>query len=147
MFRLFAVVIAGCVSMFSAIPVSAEIYKWIDGEGKVHFTDQPPSGENFERLNLRINTYNSPEVTDVTGDFGQNKRVTMYGASWCAVCKKARKYFHAKGIAFVEYDIEKSSKGKRDFKKLGGRGVPIILVGGKRLNGFSQGTFEKLYYR
>lgn len=47
----------------------------------------------------------------------------------------------------VEYDVEKSSKGKRDFKRLGGTGVPIILVGQKRLNGFSWETFEKLYYR
>jgi glutaredoxin len=146
MLRLFVVVIFGCVSMFSAMPISAEIYKWIDGDGKVHFGDQPPSAANAERLDLRINTYTSPEETDVGNDFGAVKKVTMYGASWCAVCKKARKYFRAKGIAFVEYDIEKSSKGKRDFKRLGGKGVPIILVGGKRLNGFSEGTFEKLYY-
>ncbi len=131
--------------MLSAKPISAEIYKWVDEEGKVHFSDQPPSAANVERLDVQINTYTSPEVTDVAQDLGADKEVTMYGASWCAVCKKARKYFRAKGIAFVEYDIEKSSKGKRDFKRLGGKGVPIILVGGKRLNGFSQGTFEKLY--
>ncbi len=133
--------------MLSAKPIGAEIYKWVDEEGKVHFSDQPPSEANVERLELRINTYANPEVTDVAQEFGTDKKVTMYGASWCAVCTKARKYFRAKGIAFVEYDIEKSRKGKRDFKRLGGKGVPIILVGGKRLNGFSQGTFEKLYYQ
>ncbi len=133
--------------MFSSTPIGAEIYKWFDGDGKVHFGDQPPSAANFERLDLRINTYTNPETTDVGKDFGVVNEVTMYGASWCAVCKTARKYFRAKGITFVEYDIEKSRKGKRDFKILGGKGVPIILVGGKRLNGFSEESFEKLYYR
>jgi hypothetical protein len=46
---------------------------------------------------------------------------------------------------FSEYDVDKSSKGKRDFKKLGGKGVPVILVGKQRMNGFSAGKFEKIY--
>jgi len=50
-----------------------------------------------------------------------------------------------KGIRFTEYDIEKSSKGKRLYKNLGARGVPVILVGKKRMNGFSEAGFEKIY--
>lgn len=145
MLKLLTVVLFGCISMFSAKQISAEIYKWVDEHGKVHFTDQPPSAANVKRLKLRINTYTSPEVTDVARDLGTNSKVTMYGASWCSVCAKARNYFRVKGIAFVEYDIENSSKGRRDYKRLGGKGVPIILVGQKRLNGFSPRTFEKLY--
>lgn len=67
--------------MFSAKPIGAEIYKWVDEDGKVHFTDQPPSEANVEKLDLRINTYTIPEVTDITQGFGTAKKVTMYGAS------------------------------------------------------------------
>ena len=42
------------------------------------------------------------------------------------------------GIVFTEYDIEKSTKGRRDFESMKGRGVPIILVGDMRMNGFNQ---------
>jgi len=66
----------------------------------------------------------------------------MYSAVWCVICKQARRYFKKNGIAFKEYDIEKSIKGRRDYKRLNGRGVPIIMVGGKRLNGFDPKSFK-----
>ncbi|MGI9290354.1 MAG: glutaredoxin domain-containing protein [Gammaproteobacteria bacterium] len=69
----------------------------------------------------------------------------MYSTEWCGVCKKARNYFTANDIPFKEYDVEKSTKGARDYKKLNARGVPVILVGKSRLNGFSSGKFENLY--
>ena len=69
----------------------------------------------------------------------------MYSTTWCGYCKQARNYFQQNNIAFAEYDVEKSDKGKRDYKKMNGRGVPIILVGDKRMNGFSPGAFEKIY--
>ena len=56
------------------------------------------------------------------------------------------KYFLKKGIAFVEYDIQKNEQARREYRALGARGVPVILVGDKRLNGFSEKTFNKLYY-
>lgn len=69
----------------------------------------------------------------------------MYSAAWCGVCKKAKRYFAEQGIDYEEIDVEKSSQGKAAFKKLGGKGVPIILVGDRRMNGFSEAGFEKLY--
>lgn len=43
----------------------------------------------------------------------------MYCAAWCGICKKANEYFKANNIKYKEYDIDKSSKGKRILKKLG----------------------------
>ena len=48
------------------------------------------------------------------------------------------------GIPFVEYDVERDEIGKREYKKLNGRGVPVILVGNQRMNGFSAPSLEKL---
>ena len=45
----------------------------------------------------------------------------------------------------MEYDIEKSSKGKRLYQDLGATGVPVILVGKQRMNGFSEAGFELIY--
>ena len=40
-------------------------------------------------------------------------------------------------VVLSTWDVDESSKGKRDFKKLNGKGVPIFLVGDQRMNGFS----------
>jgi glutaredoxin len=69
----------------------------------------------------------------------------MYSTSWCGYCKKAAAHFRKKRIAFAEYDIEKTAKGKRDHKRLKGRGVPVILIGKKRMDGFSAKLFDSIY--
>ena len=61
----------------------------------------------------------------------------MYSAEWCGICKRAKSFMDSEGIPYKEYDVDESSKGKRDFKKLNGKGVPIFLVGDQRMNGFS----------
>lgn len=130
--------------LFSISP-SAEILKWTDSDGKVHFGDRPPSDAVTSVVEVRINTYESPNIEALQEILNLKDKVVMYSAVWCGVCKKAKKYFKANNIPYKDYDIDKSSKGKRDYKKLGARGVPVILVGKKRLNGFSAGSFESIY--
>jgi glutaredoxin len=71
--------------------------------------------------------------------------VTLYSASWCGVCRRARSYFNRNRIPFTEYDVEQSERGRQDYRALQGRGVPIILVGATRMNGFSPDAFDAMY--
>ena len=130
--------------LFSAAS-SAEFYKWTDDKGNVHFTDTPPKGKKVEQLELKINTYSAVEIKPLVERLGKKNKVVMYSATWCGICKKAKRYFKAKKIPYVIYDVEKSYSGKRDFKLLKGKSVPIIIVGNKRMNGFTVTRFDKLY--
>ena len=121
----------------------SEIYRWTDANGKVHFSDKPSVEHSSKTVKLRINTYQSVSYKTSSVDVG--RKVVMYSASWCGVCKRAKRYFHKQGIPFAEYDVEKSSKGKSEYRKLGARGVPVILVGNRRMDGFSVEGFEGLY--
>ncbi len=71
----------------------------------------------------------------------------MYATSWCPYCAKARAYFARTGIAYTEHDIEKSADARAEFKRLGGRGVPLILVGNEKMAGFNELAFESLLVR
>jgi len=132
-------------TLIFTISVSAEILKWTDSDGRVHFGDKPPPGAETSIVEVRINTYESPNIEALQEILNPKDKVVMYSAEWCGVCKKAKKYFKANNIPYKDYDIDKSSKGKKDYKKLGAKGVPVILVGKKRLNGFSAATFESIY--
>lgn len=144
------------ILLLAACGARAEIYKWIDESGSIHYTDKPPEGQHQSlEITGSISSYDSPEIlpADHSADTGSEKpkyskgrRVVMYSAPWCGVCKKAKQYFAEKNIAYTEYDIESSARAKADFEKIGGRGVPVILVGKSRMNGFSAGGFEQLYY-
>jgi glutaredoxin len=73
-----------------------------------------------------------------------NIPVIMYSTRWCPYCRKARAYFEGHKIAYVEYDVEASAENRQQFEALKGRGVPLILVGDKRMEGFSARSFEAL---
>jgi glutaredoxin len=139
---------------------TAEIYKWVDDRGTIHFSSSPPEKGKVEKIDVQVNSIPgySPKKDSAKSQFKfdpgliskrkfPSKDVIMYSASWCGYCKQARRYFKKNKIAFDEYDIEKSSKGKADYRKLGGNGVPLILVGKQRMSGFSEAGFKKIYQR
>ena len=131
----------------------ADVYKWTDKNGRVHFTDSEQSAENTESVDLsHINTYDAPSKIFIdktlarpTGIHSKKSaRVTVYSTTWCGICVTAKKWLKENKIRFREYDIETSKKGKRDYKKLKGTGVPIIMVGQQRMNGFSPERMQKM---
>lgn len=124
----------------------AEIYRWTDESGRVHFGDAPKDTVQAEKVVVEVNSYEHVELEEM--EFfkaPESRRVTMYATSWCGYCKKARRYFQKNNISYVEYDIEKDEKARRMYDMLGGKGVPVILVGKRRMNGFSVGGFERIY--
>lgn len=130
---------------------TAELYKWVDAEGKVHYGDQPPQNVKLKDIKNNISSFTSVAVEGFQFDPNlittrtASKKVVMYSTEWCGYCKQAARHFRKNNIAFVEHDIEKSSNAANDFKKLGGKGVPLILVGKKKMSGFNANRFDRLY--
>ncbi len=147
LYRLFIVLVLLAITQ----NVFSQIYKWTDKDGNVKFSDRKPEQEQkVEEVKLKINTVKVPKIHNNSSDSvyaGANNKIIMYSASWCGVCKTAKTYFNKKGIPYMEYDVETSAKGRKDYKRLGGRGVPLILIGKKRMDGFDRSFFEKLYKR
>ena len=73
------------------------------------------------------------------------KKVVLYSGSGCAKCREAKLYLQAKGIAFVEFDVQKSRRGAKEFARLKGRAVPILMIGSTRMDGFDKRRFDVLY--
>jgi len=63
-------------------------------------------------------------------------KVILYATSWCGYCTKTRDLLDKNNIDYFEYDVEKSEEGRKQFKALGGRGVPVLLIKGEVLKGF-----------
>ncbi|HTL51650.1 MAG TPA: glutaredoxin family protein [Planctomycetota bacterium] len=142
--------------LFAACSARAGMYKWIDENGYIHYADKPPEAQQKTlEITGRISSYDSPEILpensgekpeSAANKPAKNKRVVMYSAEWCGVCRKAKQYFAEKHISYTDYDIDTDPKGKADYENLDAHGVPVILVGNRRMNGFSAGGFEQLYY-
>ena len=84
-------------------------------------------------------------VLDQKKQLKELNNVVMYSTAWCGYCRQARRYFKSKGIQYVERDIERSRLAKRAYDRLGGNGVPLIVVGENKMSGFSVRQFDRLY--
>lgn len=74
----------------------------------------------------------------------QAAEIQIYTASYCFDCKRAKTYMKSQGILFVEHDIEHDIDRRREFYERGGKGIPLIFIGGQMMHGFDQEQFEKL---
>ena len=150
---------------FAANQTHAEMYKWKDSNGVIHYSDVPPASEqNVETIKTiapkipstspatakpKIDTTLIPEKVSKPKIFNKKKakitptpKVEIYTASWCRYCKRAIGFLQSNGIKFRQYDIEKDPGAAAKMKASGGTGgVPFAIINGKRVYGFS----EKLY--
>lgn len=128
-------------------PVRADIYKWTSPDGKTHFGDRPPLDSTAQQVNVRVNTYGAPPEVEALAPSSAKAAtatadVVVYTTQRCGYCRQAKQYLSANRIPFTEYDVETSARGRKDYRDLQGRGVPIILVGDRRMNGFSAGQLD-----
>ncbi|MCG2635311.1 MAG: glutaredoxin family protein [Gammaproteobacteria bacterium] len=62
--------------------------------------------------------------------------VIIYSTEWCPYCRALRIQFDALAIPYEERDIEKSLDAMAGFLWLGGRGVPLSVIGGQIIHGY-----------
>ena len=87
----------------------------------------------FQKWGVIENYINpSPDYAGV-----HNGKVILYSTARCGYCKKARKLLRENNVDYFEYDIEKSAEGNKQYRKLGGRGVPLLLIRGQVVKGYN----------
>ncbi len=69
--------------------------------------------------------------------------VVFFSATWCGYCTATRNFFNQNGIAYTELDIESSAAGAEGYEKLGGGGIPLILIGNEKLRGFNGSLLQQ----
>ena len=147
---------------------SAEIYRWVDEKGVVHFSDSPTQSVSEAGVKKKVSSPgpnpedNSPPATQTRTitldpdffkplDEGRPDRVSVnaptveiYETSWCGYCKKAKKFFRSRGIKFKAYNIEKDEDAARRMMTLTERrAVPFVVINGHPIQGYSEQAYEQ----
>lgn len=73
---------------------------------------------------------------------GTATNVVVYGTPTCPYCAKTRDYLREHHIQFTDLDVTSNPKAKSDFASLGSRNVPVVLIGRRRINGFSPSALQ-----
>lgn len=126
-----------------ALPAAAgTLYRWVDADGKVHYTDKPPpaSVKDVKQQPMRAqpaeDTARLPYATQVAA---KNFPVTLYATDCGDACTRARELLRKRGIPYTEKDPEQP-EGYQELSKLlsGQMEVPVLKVGPSVTRGFSE---------
>jgi glutaredoxin len=88
-------------------------------------------------------------TSTAAGEAG-SKEVVIYSASWCGVCKSAKRLLKGWGVHFVDKDIEASKSAAEELAQkartagIQPGGVPVIDVAGTLLQGLDEGTLRSV---
>jgi mycoredoxin len=70
--------------------------------------------------------------------------VVLYATNWCGYCQRMREFFAENKIDYIEHDVEASEESYSEFKELGGKGVPLVLVNGRVVRGYAPKAVAQL---
>ena len=146
---------------------SAEIYKWVDDEGVIHFSDSgpqdvpeinkpeeepsaapehqgnAPSEIDNQKVGLPPDFFDMLDESSEEADVSDDPSVEIYVTSWCTYCNAAKKFFRSRGIEFSVYDIEKDKGAARRMRAMTNqRAVPFVVINGYGITGYSEQAYE-----
>ena len=80
-----------------------------------------------------------PETADNSRYFhGETAPVVMFGTATCPWCVKTRELLDMLGVAYREHRIDASPEAMSLFRSLDADGVPVLLIGSRRIYGFDE---------
>ncbi|OIQ99793.1 hypothetical protein GALL_181900 [mine drainage metagenome] len=126
-----------CLAMLTNAQ-AAELYRSIDKDGKVHYSDSPLIGsEDVAKLNLGNEPVPDENLPYETRVAMQNFPVTLYSFPDCgSVCADARDLLNKRGIPFTEKSLVKKEDIDAFHAASGNSLLPSATVGKTWLKGF-----------
>jgi glutaredoxin len=142
MMRAICLLILLCALSISS---NAQVYKWTDAQGKIHYGDiPPPQAKNLEQKKASGNIIETDAEPYETKLAVQKNPVALYSFSECGdPCVKAQALLDKRGIP---YKLKNADPDRAELKALtGDNRIPVLVVGKQTpLQGFEEGAWNQL---
>ena len=130
----------------SAAQAQSTVYRWVDKDGKVQFTDHPPPADAKSATERRMGGGGSSEeqVPYATQMAMRRHPVTLYTSSDCGdYCAEGRALLSKRGVPFSEKNAQ-ASQADQDalMKAAGSLSVPFLIVGEAKVRGFDEAAWH-----
>jgi glutaredoxin len=135
---------AMCVALlFTALDARAQqtVYKWVDKDGKVQFSDTPPPGEVKDSTAKRMGGgyVEEGQVPYATQIASQKNPVVLYASADCGeLCDQGRALLGKRGIPFSEKDAKVKEVADEVKAMIGQVQVPVLKVGANTVKGYAE---------
>lgn len=123
----------------------AKVYRWVDKDGKVQYSDVPPVQGEVEQKKLVNNKVDTSEPPYETQQAAKASPVTLYVSNDCkTLCDNARNFLKKRKIPFAEKSLNTNEEIEAFIKQTKQKdpGVPSLTVGSKFLDGFETSNWN-----
>lgn len=129
-----------------AVSAHAELYKWVDKEGRTIYSDSPPPSDIKDVKSKKFGDNVSGPSDNLPYELREAARknpVTLYANKCGDPCDGARRLLNSRGIPFAERNPETDPAAAEALKKLiGSLEAPVMVVGEEVMRGFSESTWS-----
>ena len=124
---------------------AAEMYRWVDSNGKVHYTDTPPplTAKSMQKKELG-NRAGESQMPYSLQQAVNKFPVILYSSECGDPCSHATELLVNRGIPFSKKKPEKNPKDAESLKKItnGELAVPVLVIGKDILKGFERDSWN-----
>lgn len=135
---------AACVLLLLLAAVTGPaqaLYKVVQSDGSVTYTDRPPVTSNARITQLNRNALPTSPEASLPPELRQAATrypVTLYTGQDCTPCDAARRLLQQRGIPYSERRVSTDEDASALDRLVGGRTVPSLTIGAQPLRGFSE---------
>jgi glutaredoxin len=145
--HLTAAALLGLVLLVVAGAGAAQVYKWTDAQGTVHYGDTPPPQQRTRQLKPTApgGPARGAALPYELARAVKAHPVTLYTTtrSACGGCDQGRALLRARGIPYVERTVD-SDADKEQLRQLTGKlELPLLVVGSRKVAGFQDAAWQE----
>ena len=134
--------ISFAVLLAIALPAHAAMYKWVDAQGRVQYSDTPPPAgtKNVEERKVITNIIPTAGTPFAVQEAAKRNPVTLWMHDCGDLCNRARDYLASRGVPHTVRNPARADE-QDAWKKAsaGENAVPLLVIGASRpLKGFQE---------
>jgi glutaredoxin len=131
--------------LLAEIGGAAEMYRWVDANGKVHYTDtQPPTTAKSAQKKELGSQAGKAQMPYSLQQAVKNFPVTLYNSECGEPCINAIELLANRGVPFSKRSPENNPADAEALKKVTGGelAVPVLVIGKDILKGFEKDSWN-----
>jgi hypothetical protein len=122
-----------------------QVYRWLDKDGKVVYSDQPPPADAKQPTTKRLGSKGggNEELSYATAEAARKNPVTLFVNGCGESCDKARKILSDRGVPHTTKNPELTKEIGDELKRLSGdMVVPFMVIGEAAMRGFEENAWN-----
>jgi glutaredoxin len=139
--------VAAAVIAVVATAQAQQVYRYVDKDGRVIYTDRAPPSDSKEVQAKRLspNLIENNDVPVATAQAAQRFPVTLYTFACGPVCQNAEGLLNRRGVPFSTVNVEDQKGAELLLKLTGAQQAPVLQVGDKLIaKGFNEARWTSM---